>query len=64
MTIEELPGRLVQYRSQPKHEDPKILITTDDKAHFGTMVAVLDEIRRLNITKVSVETRPPRPTGK
>ena len=59
--IEELVPRLVQYKSQSK--DPKILIASDEKAHFGAAMSVLDEIRKLAIEKVSVETRL-RPTGK
>ncbi len=59
--ITELPGRLDEYK---KHDqDPKILIAGDDRAHWESVVQVLDEIRQAGITKVSMETRT-RPTGR
>lgn len=64
MSLSDLPSRLVAYKNEPKHEDPKILLTSDDKAKFKTMIAVLDEIRLLGIKKVSVETRETHSTGK
>lgn len=64
MSVADLPARLVTYKSEPKHEDPKILLTCDDKARFRTMIAVLDQIRLLGIKKVSVETRETHATGK
>jgi len=57
----ELPGRIAAYKSST--DDPKILITGDEKAHFGPTVAVLDVVRKAGIFKFSVETRT-RPTGK
>jgi biopolymer transport protein ExbD len=42
---------------------PRVLIAGDDKAQFGPVVAVLDEVRKAGIEQVSVETRV-RPTGK
>ena len=38
-------------------------MTTDDRAKFGVAIRILDEIRKANIKKVSVETRV-RPTGR
>jgi biopolymer transport protein ExbD len=38
--------------------DPRVFIHGDAKAEFGTAVAVLDEIRKLGITKVAIETKP------
>jgi biopolymer transport protein ExbD len=37
--------------------DPRVLVTTDDRAKFDLAIRVLDEIRIAKIQKVSVETR-------
>jgi len=37
--------------------DPRVFIHGDSKAEFGMAVAVLDEIRKLGITKVAIETK-------
>jgi biopolymer transport protein ExbD len=39
------------------NSDARIFIHGDAKAEFGTAVAVLDEIRKLGITKVAIETK-------
>ncbi len=57
----ELPSRIGYYKTQTK--DPRIMIAGDEKARFGAMIVVLDEIRKAGIEKFSVETRT-RPTGK
>jgi len=36
--------------------DPKVFINGDATAHFGDIVAVLDEARKVGITKVAIET--------
>ncbi len=59
--MNEVPSRIAYYKTQT--EDPRILVAGDEKARFGTTVAVLDEVRKAGITKFSVETRT-RPTGK
>jgi biopolymer transport protein ExbD len=59
--MNELPSRIAYYKTQT--EDPRILIAGDEKARFGSTIAVLDEVRRAGILKFSVETRT-RPTGK
>lgn len=61
MEMSELPSRIAFFKTQS--EDPRILPTGDEKARFGDTVAVLDEIRKADIKKFSVETRT-RPTGK
>jgi len=38
--------------------DPKIFINGDSKAEFGRAIAVLDQVRRLGITKIAIETQP------
>jgi biopolymer transport protein ExbD len=57
----EVPARLAHYKTQT--DAPRIVISGDDRAKFGPLVAVLDEVRRAGITTFSVETRP-RATGK
>lgn len=59
--MNEVPSRIAFYKTQT--EDPRILVAGDERARFGTTVAVLDEIRKAGIQKFSVETHP-RPTGK
>ena len=56
LKLEQLPARL--RRLQAEQTDPKVFINGDDKAYFGQAVAVLDEIRRLGIAKVAIETKP------
>ncbi|HWB58113.1 MAG TPA: biopolymer transporter ExbD [Chthoniobacteraceae bacterium] len=38
--------------------DPRVFISGDTKAEFGRAIAVLDEVRKLGITKVAIETQP------
>ena len=37
--------------------DPRVFINGDEKAEFGKAVAVLDEARKLGISKVAIETK-------
>jgi biopolymer transport protein ExbD len=57
----ELPSRIAYYKTQT--DDPRIMLSGDERARLGITVAVLDEIRKAGIAKFSVETRT-RPTGK
>jgi biopolymer transport protein ExbD len=59
--MSEIPSRLAFFKTQT--EDPRVMISGDEKARFGLTVAVLDEVRKADIKKFSVETRT-RPTGK
>lgn len=59
--MNELPSRIVAYKNQEK--DPKVMLSGDEKAHFGNTVLVLDELRKADIKKFSVETKT-RATGK
>lgn len=43
--------------------NPRVLITTDDKAKFGVAIKVLDQVRIVGIQQVSIETRV-RATGR
>ncbi|HVU18152.1 MAG TPA: biopolymer transporter ExbD [Candidatus Didemnitutus sp.] len=52
----DLPGRLTAYISQTPEENRAVMVTSDEKAKFGSVVAVLDEIRRQHIDKFSVAT--------
>ena len=40
--------------------DPKVFINGDAKAHFEDVVSVLDEARKIGITKVAIETAKPK----
>jgi biopolymer transport protein ExbD len=57
----EVPARLAHYKTRT--ESPRVVITGDEKAKFGPLVTVLDQVRQAGITAFSVETKP-RPTGK
>jgi len=57
----EVPGRLAHYKTTTN--DPRVLVTGDERARFGATIALLDEVNRAGIAKVSVETRT-RPTGR
>ena len=59
--MDELPVRIATYKTQEK--DPRVLISGDEKARFGTTILVLDEVRKAGIDKFSVETKT-RATGK
>ncbi|HEY4301639.1 MAG TPA: biopolymer transporter ExbD [Candidatus Didemnitutus sp.] len=59
----DLSGRLTAYISQTPEENRAIMVASDEKAKFGAVVTVLDEIRRQHIEKFSIETQP-RATGK
>lgn len=53
--IETVAQRLKALKSS--NADIKVLINGDDKASFGKAIAVLDEVRRLGIVKVSIRTK-------
>lgn len=38
--------------------DPKLFISGDTKAEFGKAIAILDQARRLGVTKIAIETQP------
>ena len=40
------------------NQDPKVFISGDTKTEFGRAIAVLDQARRLGITKIAIETQP------
>lgn len=54
ITMAQLPFRLRSLKtSQP---DPKIILNADADADFKQVVAVLDETRKIGITKVGIST--------
>jgi biopolymer transport protein ExbD len=57
----EIPPRLFQYKQST--QNPRVLVSGDDRAKFGATIQVLDEIRKAGIGQVSVETAY-RGTGK
>lgn len=60
INLGEVMPRLQNYKAQTA--DPRVLLTTDDRAKFGVAIQVLDQVRKAGIDKVSIETRV-RPTG-
>ena len=54
----QLEAALKQLLAQ--NPDPHVFINGDTKAEFGKAIAVLDEVRKLGITKVSIETQAKR----
>ena len=61
ITLKDLTPRLQQYIE--KEPFPRVLIGSDDKAKYGTIALVLDEVRKAGIKQVAVETLT-RPTGR
>ncbi|HSI12367.1 MAG TPA: biopolymer transporter ExbD [Chthoniobacter sp.] len=55
VTMEQLPARLAALKSV--EPDPRVFINGDQKAEFGKAIAVLDEVRKLGISKVAIETK-------
>jgi biopolymer transport protein ExbD len=53
------PDQLVLYLKSLKetYAEPRIFINGDEKAVFGKIVTVLDEARKLGITKVAIQTK-------
>jgi biopolymer transport protein ExbD len=60
------PDQLSLYLKSLKetYAEPKVFINGDEKAVFGTVVAVLDEARKIGITKVAIQTRKDQPKKK
>jgi biopolymer transport protein ExbD len=50
----QLPLRLQTYKMTAK--DPRVVINSDGSADFKHVVAVLDEVRKIGITKVGINT--------
>jgi len=54
VSLEELRSHLQQLKTTEL--DPKVFLNADRQAHFQGVVAVLDEARKLGITKLAIET--------
>lgn len=54
ITLAQLPMKLQTYKSSAK--DPKIIINSDAAADFKHVVGVLDEVRKIGISKVGINT--------
>ena len=54
ITIAQLPLKLQTLKATSK--DPKVMINSDGGADFKHVVAVLDEVRRIGIGKVGINT--------
>lgn len=54
ITIAQLPLKLQMYKTAVK--DPKVIINSDAGADFKHVVAVLDEVRKIGISKVGIST--------
>ncbi|MBK7644437.1 MAG: biopolymer transporter ExbD [Planctomycetes bacterium] len=54
ITLAQLPLRLQVVKAASK--DPKVIINSDAGAYFKTVVAVLDEVRKVGIAKVGINT--------
>lgn len=55
VTLEELRAQLGLWKKNDP--DLKVFINGDEKALFGTAISILDEVRKLEITKVAVQTK-------
>ena len=54
ITIAQLPLKLQTYKANSK--DPKVIVNGDAGADFKHVVAVLDEVRKIGIAKVGINT--------
>jgi len=54
ITLAQLPLRLSQAKAAAK--EPKVIINSDAGAYFKVVVAVLDEVRKVGILKVGINT--------
>jgi len=54
-TMPQLPFRLQSYKTSTK--DPKVVVNADGAADWKMVVAVIDEARKIGITKVALSTK-------
>jgi biopolymer transport protein ExbD len=54
ITIAQLPLRLQTFKTTAK--DPRVIVNADAGANFKFVVAVLDEVRKIGIGKVGINT--------
>ena len=56
ISLEELPKRLGALKAT--EQNPQVVIHGDEKAFFGNAISVLDQVRKMGITKVTIRTKP------
>ena len=56
IALDEFIARLQKFR-QDEGPDARILINADERALFGQAVYVVDEVRKVGIAKIYIETR-------
>jgi biopolymer transport protein ExbD len=61
INMEELDGALKGLLAA--NPEPRVFINGDAKAEFGKAIEVLDRVRKLGITKIAIETKPPAPSA-
>jgi biopolymer transport protein ExbD len=54
ISLSEVAPRLAHYKANTTA--PKVLVTGDDRARYGNVIKVLDEVRLAGIATVSIET--------
>ncbi len=54
ISFPEVKVRLAHYATQL---DPKVMLTSDDRANYGDAIRLLDAVRAAGIQQVSMETR-------
>ena len=54
ITMQQLPFRLQTWKATEK--DPKVVVNGDAGTDFKVVVAVLDEVRKIGVTKVGIST--------
>jgi biopolymer transport protein ExbD len=62
ISMEALVARLKKLKYA--NRDPRIFLNGDTRTELGSVVKVLDEIRKQGITKVAIQTTPSKPAGK
>ena len=54
VSLAEVAPRLASYKTSTPN--PRVLVTGDDRARFGNVIRVLDEVRLAGIATVTIET--------
>jgi biopolymer transport protein ExbD len=54
VSLAEIPFRLANYRASTAN--PRVLVSGDDRARYGSVIRVLDEVRLAGIQTVTIET--------
>jgi biopolymer transport protein ExbD len=55
ITLDEFLARLQKYKLE--ETDPRVLINADERTLFAQVVYVVDEVRKVGIAKIYIETR-------